>query len=304
MDKNFPANFARALRLPFVTASALPFMIGSFFVKFQLNFVNFLLGLTAAVCMHLSANLINDYADSKSGSDWKDTKFYGFFGGSKLIQEKVFTEDFYRRTAIIFCAIAGFSVLALAVRLKSIAIIAYFLAILFLAWAYSVKPLRLCERKLGEPVIFILFGPALVMGGFFIQTRMFPTFAGFLLSLPAGFLVTAILFANEVADFSVDKDSGKFTWVSLLGHGRAYVLYCALMAAAFLSIPLNFVYKNLTSFSLFALLFLLPAIKAASILKKDYQDKAKLVESSRLTILTHASVSIILIVDLLICKKF
>ena len=72
----------RALRLPFITASILPFIAGSLLAQDDFSFLMFFLGLLTVVMTHLGANLINDYSDSRSGADWKDNKFYGLFGGS------------------------------------------------------------------------------------------------------------------------------------------------------------------------------------------------------------------------------
>ena len=87
-------NFIRAFRLPFITASTLPFVAGSLFERGNFNFTGFILGFIAVAATHLSANLINDYADSRSGADWGDRHYYGLFGGSKLIQEGGLTESF------------------------------------------------------------------------------------------------------------------------------------------------------------------------------------------------------------------
>ncbi|MCX5701432.1 MAG: 1,4-dihydroxy-2-naphthoate octaprenyltransferase, partial [Candidatus Omnitrophica bacterium] len=65
-------NIIRALRLPFLFASVLPFVFGSLIQKHNFNLSGFLWGLIAVIGAHLSANLINDYADSKSGVDWQD----------------------------------------------------------------------------------------------------------------------------------------------------------------------------------------------------------------------------------------
>ena len=289
--------------MPFVTASVLPFILGSLIAKGDFNMRRFLLGLIAVAATHLSANLLNDYADSKSGVDWKDKRFFGFFGGSKLIQEKVFPENFYRNTAVVFSAIASLSVASLALIMKNASIVGYFVCILLFAWSYSAKPLQFSYRRLGEIVIFLLFGPAVVMGAYFIQTALFPDRQSFFLSLPAGFLVTAILFSNEVPDFLEDKEAGKFTWVSFLGPQKAYWVYYGLIAGAFLSIVLNFVYGYLTYCSLIAFIFAMLAIKAGGILKKHCFDKTRLIESSKLTIALHTLVCIVIIADLLICRK-
>lgn len=158
-------DIIRALRLPFISASALPFIFGSLIERGHFNLWGFLLGLGAVIGTHLSANLINDYADSKSGGDWQDKKFYSFFGGSKLIQEGVFSERFYLKAAIFFAAFACVCVIALAWILKKYSVISIFTAIIFLSWSYSHKPLQFSYHRLGELIILILFGPALVMGG-------------------------------------------------------------------------------------------------------------------------------------------
>jgi 1,4-dihydroxy-2-naphthoate octaprenyltransferase len=297
------AKLVRALRLPFITASALPFIAGSLIAREHFSLLRFLLGFIAAVYMHLSANLINDYADSKSGVDWQDRRFYGFFGGSKLIQEKLLPENFYRNAAILFALVSAFLVFLLALVIKSFAIFGYFACILLLAWSYSTKPLQLSYHRLGEVIIFILFGPALVMGGYFIQTGLFPTLQGFCLSLPVGFLVTAILFANEIPDFIEDKAAGKHTLVGLLGNQKSYLFYCLLVSLAFFTLLLNIVLGYLSAWSLIAFFCLVPALKAAQILKRYYQEKNELVRASKLAITTDTLVNLVIIMDLLICQK-
>jgi len=61
----------RALRLPFSSASILPFICGSVLAKADFKWLNFFLGLSAVLATHLAANLINDYADSKSGAKYQ-----------------------------------------------------------------------------------------------------------------------------------------------------------------------------------------------------------------------------------------
>lgn len=294
------ANIVRALRLPFIAASILPFVFGSLIRRQHFNLAGFLLGLVAVAATHLSANLINDYADSKSGVDWQDRNFYQFFGGSKLIQENVFSERFYLQLAVFFAIISGLSVVLLAINLNNLSVLAWYLVIIFLGWQYSAKPLQFSYHRLGEAVIFLLFGPALVAGGYFIQTMTFPALDSFLLSLPFGFLTTAILFTNEIPDAGDDIKAGKLTWVSFSGIQRAFLLYYLLVLFAFLSILLNVALGYLNPFAFFALIFMVPAYKAANILKQYPGDKVRLIQSSKLTIASQAGVSVILIVSAVI----
>jgi len=291
---------ARAMRLPFVAASALPFIFGSLLSKNNFNLLNFFLGLSAVIFTHLGANLINDYADSKSGADWKDTGFYGFFGGSKLIQSGVLTERFYFNLSITCFFIAAASVLTLAFILKSPLTIFLYIGILLLAWSYSAKPLQFSYHRMGEIIIFILFGPVPVMGGYFIQTKIFPTLEGFLLSLPFGFLTASILIANEIPDLLQDKEAGKLTWVSLVNPETAFLLYLFLQLLAFQAIGLGIIMGYLNPIALFSFISVVFIIKAAGILKESPGDKNKLVQSSKITIAVQALVSIVLIMGLAI----
>jgi 1,4-dihydroxy-2-naphthoate octaprenyltransferase len=293
-------NLIRALRLPFASASVVPFVFGSLIDRSAFNLPGFLLGFTACLSAHLSANLINDYADSRSSVDWQDTRFFGFFGGSKLIQENIFSEDFYLLLAIASACLSAICVLFLAVLLKNPAVLGYFAAVIALAWAYSMKPLQLSYHRLGEFVIFLLFGPAAVMGGYFIQTGIFPDLKSFLLSLPFGFLTTAILFSNEVPDLAGDVRAGKRTWVSLAGGPRAYLVYGVLIFAGFSAIVAGVEWGYLRPVALSALVLVIPAVGAAKIIKEYHQDKVQMIGSSKATIAIQTVAGLMLILGLIV----
>ena len=297
-------NIIRALRLPFISASTLPFIFGSLVVRGNFDFIAFACGLLTVACGHLSANLINDYADSKSGADWQDRNFYGFFGGSKLIQDNVLSDKFYLKAAVTFGLVSGICVVILAAILRTLMVIWLYAGIIVLSWSYSAKPLQFSYRRWGEFFIFILFGPVPVMAGYFIQTGIFPDLKSFILSLPFGFLTTAILFSNEVPDFLDDKRSGKFNWVGILGPQRAFLIYYLLIGLAFLSVLLGVILGYLGAWAIFSFACIIPAHKAAVILRKYPFDKMRMVESSRLTIAVQSLASLVLILGAIIWPRF
>ncbi|MBM3254678.1 MAG: prenyltransferase [Candidatus Omnitrophica bacterium] len=294
-----PFYLVRALRLPFVSASLLPFLLGSLINKDVFHFSIFFLGLTSAISTHLSANLLNDYADSKSGVDWQERQFYGFFGGSKLIQQGIFSERFYLLLGGLFLAISAGCIFILTFLLKDLRVAGYYSIIIFLGIAYSHKPLQLAYRYLGELVIFLLFGPALVMGGYFLQTGIFPDIKSLLVSLPMGLLVSGILFANEIPDYPQDKKCGKNNLVSLLGPKRSYLIYLLINFAAFFTIALNINRGYFSRWAYLSFLFI-PLVLRAGFILRETQEKIRLVESSKIAIATHIFVSILLIADLLL----
>ncbi|MGM0440658.1 MAG: prenyltransferase [Chlamydiota bacterium] len=162
--------FIRALRLPFTIHSALPFIFGSLLaLPGEFKGMIFAIGLGVVIATHLAANLINDYVDSRSGIDWVDPHFYKFFGGSQLIQEGFFSEKFYLYLSLLLSFLALAGVVVIAFMLNNFWIAAFYLAILAAAWMYSTAPLSLTYHGMGEVVVFILFGPAPVMIGYYLQ---------------------------------------------------------------------------------------------------------------------------------------
>lgn len=293
-------NCIRALRLPFVMASVLPYIFGALSAYAFFSFVPFFLGLIAVASTHLSANLLNDYADSRSGLDWQDLHHYGFFGGSKLIQEHILSEKDYLYLSLSLGGVATVSVILLSLLFKSIEPVLYFILIILTGWSYSARPFQFSYRGLGEIVVFILFGPVPVMGGYYLQTQVFPDVKSFILSLPFGFFTAAVLFANEIPDYPEDIRSGKKNWVYYSGHEKAYLLYLLLMICAFISIGSCWFLHYCGSMALGCFFLIFPIMKAARILKFDYQNKIRLMTSSKITIIVHTVAGLILILDSLV----
>lgn len=299
MSKPSLATYIRALRLPFTTASALACIAGSLLAGKAFDWLRFVLALIAVMAVHLGANLMNDYADSKSGADWQDKKFYVFFGGSKLIQEGIIPEKTYLNLSLACFGVAAASIIAASLLLRNLTTLVFFAAIALLGFSYSHKPLQLSYRCLGELTVFILFGPAIVMGSYFIQAQIFPSMESFLLSLPFGIFTALILYVNEIPDYYDDRAARKFTLVNIIGPRKAFLLYYAFAAAGFISIALAVNYGAASPVAYLGVFALVPVVKAAKILENNYSDKIRLMESSKLTIIAHTIAGIFLIAGIL-----
>ena len=80
----------RALRAPFLTASGLPVLLGSFAAFWKtgsLNVVRLVLTLGGVLCIHIGANLANDLFDHMTGCDRLNLEPTPFSGGSRVIQQ-------------------------------------------------------------------------------------------------------------------------------------------------------------------------------------------------------------------------
>ncbi|OPZ30990.1 MAG: 1,4-dihydroxy-2-naphthoate octaprenyltransferase [Lentisphaerae bacterium ADurb.BinA184] len=282
------STYLRALRLPFLTASVLPFIFGSLLPPGPFRMPSFVLGVLAVAATHLGANLINDYADAMSGRDWHDPTYYGLFGGSKLIQEGRLPAAFFRAWGYALLTVGLAAAIALTFGAGRLRVAGFFVGIAFLAWAYSHPPLRLGYRRLGEAVIFLLFGPAVVVGGAYLQSGVLNPSHALFLSLPCGFLTAGILVANEVPDAAEDAASGKHTLVTWIGPARAFLLYGGLAAAAFGCVLAAVILGWLSSLALVGCAALPLAAAATSILRRRHTDKRALVRSSGLAVAAQA----------------
>jgi 1,4-dihydroxy-2-naphthoate octaprenyltransferase len=97
---------------------------------------------------------------------------------------------------------------------------------------YTAGPAALAYIGLGELTAFLFMGPVMVLGSYYVQAHN-ADLRIFLLSLPIGFLVSAILHANNLRDIEGDRSLGKRTVATLIGCAWANREYYALLAAPY-----------------------------------------------------------------------
>ena len=239
-------NIIKALRLAFLPASLLPYILGAVYImqKSNVDVIRVIFGAVIVAATHLSANLINDYADSRSGADWQDLREYLFFGGSKLIQKGILHEQWYKKTAL-----AGYSFVILLLAIFTIIYGPWYIFfigafVVLLSASYSLPPLKLSYYGFGELTVMLLFGPVTICGGANLSTGFFPNSELIILSLPVAFWIGAVLLCNGIADFKTDKLIGKRTIAVRIGIKKANLLYLFfIFFAAIFTVGLNIQFK-------------------------------------------------------------
>ncbi len=84
--------WAKAMRVPFFTATIIPVALGSILAWHDINsffWFKFWITMLGAILIHAGTNLANDYFDHLSGNDWAPDKPTPFSGGSRLIQKGI-----------------------------------------------------------------------------------------------------------------------------------------------------------------------------------------------------------------------
>ena len=219
-----------AMRPKFFPASVLPVLAGSawgFMVAGQFDLLVFILALLATVCVHASANVLNDVGDDSGGTDRRnEDRIYPYTGGSRFIQAGIMTANGMARLGISLIGIAAIAGLVLLLS-KGVMVLWFGGAGLLLAVLYSLGPIRLASTGLGELSVGIAFGVLPVTGAAWLQSGSLGLDV-FLFSIPVSVWVTAILLINEVPDIAADGATGKRTLPVRVGLGGTSAIYLLL----------------------------------------------------------------------------
>jgi len=228
------ARYLGATRPMFLPASVLPVLVGSAWgwrAAGAFDPVAFSLALLIVVLVHAGANVANDVADELNGTDRLNAgRIHPFTGGSRFIQSDVLTVRQMTRWAAALLA-AGIGLGLLLVALKGPWVLAFGIAGVGLGLAYSLPPLALSTRGIGEIAVAAGFGALPVIGSFWLQAGVV-TGEAVLVSLPVSLWVMAVLVMNEVPDIAADAAAGKRTLVVRLGTRFSGLLYAAIHEAA------------------------------------------------------------------------
>ncbi|MFQ6136609.1 MAG: 1,4-dihydroxy-2-naphthoate octaprenyltransferase [Candidatus Hydrothermarchaeales archaeon] len=281
-------TWINALRVPFFTASIVPVALGgaiAWALEGAFNPFYFVLTLVEVVCLHAGANLANDYFDFKSGCDVITRELTPFNGGSRVLPDELLTPRSVYAASMIFFGIGILVGFYLALKLGWILLLLGVIGLLS-GYLYSAPPIYLASRGIGELLVGLNFGPLVVLGTYYVQVQRF-AFEPLVASLPAGFLIAAVLYINQFPDYDADKEVGKAHLVVRLGREKAVKGYVAIIAATYVSISLATLLKITPLSTLMGLVTIPKAKNAIAILKKYYDNTPKLIPANAATIQIH-----------------
>jgi 1,4-dihydroxy-2-naphthoate octaprenyltransferase len=97
---------------------------------------------------------------------------------------------------------------------------------------YTARPVALKYKAFGEIAVFVMFGPLMVSGAYFVQTGAFHSHVVWV-SVPFGIFVALVLLANNIRDVHFDGQVGIRTVATVLGGPRAAIVYQGFVVAAY-----------------------------------------------------------------------
>jgi 1,4-dihydroxy-2-naphthoate octaprenyltransferase len=186
---------------------------------------DFLLALLGITVAHTANNLMNDLADTQVGTD---TASYprALYAPHPILSGLVTKKQLLR--AVLLCQLVDLAVMLLLLQRRGWPVVAFALTGLLLSYAYTAPPLRLKKIGLGEPDVFLTWGPLMVAGTYYSAVGSVP-WQVWVASVPYGLLCTTVLMGKHIDKIPYDAPAGTRTLPVLLGEARARTATKALL---------------------------------------------------------------------------
>jgi 1,4-dihydroxy-2-naphthoate octaprenyltransferase len=182
------------------------------------------------ICFHATANIYNDFFDTRYQVDQPDSPtaryrpqpiLTGMFTPAQLLTEAIILNgvtlliglilSFERSLLVFWIGLAGF------------------LACVF----YTAAPIHYKYKAWGEFFVFLMWGPLMFEGAYAVQ-RQALSLKALCISIPFGILVGLVLLANNIRDIAYDSRQGIKTIGILLGRRKSFFLYASLILFTYL----------------------------------------------------------------------
>src|SRR3989441_8478621 len=173
----------------------------------------FALALLGLVLAHAANNMINDYFDTTGGVDTAEYT-RALYAPHPILSGLISKKG-------LIAAIAAVNLVDLAILLVLVAargwpVAAFALAGLFVSVFYVAPPLRLKHHGLGEPGVFLVWGPLMIGGTYYVTAGTLPGWV-WLATVPYAITVTTVLIGKHIDKFEQDGARGIHTLPVLLG---------------------------------------------------------------------------------------
>lgn len=292
----------RSTRLPFLTATVVPVLLGILVAARQGFFdpVSALLTVVGACFVQLGLNVANDVFDTVQGADDANVTPTKFSGGSRVIQYGLLS---LRQMALVsgtFYVLAALIGVALLVLRGSPALLAIGVVGLIVSLGYTAPPLKFVYRGLGEVAVALGFGPFMLVGAYVVQTAGLLTWEPFVASIPVALLVALILYVNEIPDRRGDARAGKRTLPVRFSRRAVIGGYNAAAALAYVALAVGVVLGVLPWPALLMFLTLPLALRVSRGLEPNYDNPYGLMAIMGVNIQLHLFAGAALLVAYLI----
>lgn len=244
----------------------------------KFNFLMWLLVSIGLMLAHAVNNLLNDYTDYVKKVD-DESYFRNHYGTHILVKGFVTKTEFLLRYVLppgLLAVLVGLLIIFLSPQKE----IVWYLFILgsFLVVFYTF-PLK--KLALGELAVFLVWGPMMIGGGYYVITNDFD-WVIFLATLPHACTVANVLLGVHIDKFSEDKAKKIVTLPVLIGEKASRYLVISFFIIPYIVVAVQF-FIGFLNYNALLILLSLPALyKSVKIFASPRPTSAKDVKDKKM----------------------
>ena len=199
------------------------------------NWLNLVLAVLGLVFAHASNNMTNDYFDMEVGVDTEDYA-RALYAPHPILSGLLSKRELLVAILVINLIDAGIMTY-LAVNVGWPVLVFAVLG-LFVSVFYVAPPLKFKHHGLGEPGVFIVWGPLMIGGTYFVTTGQLPSAGIWLAMVPYALAVTTVLIGKHIDKLKEDKAKGINTIPVILGERASIRLNMGMMVAFYVIVAI------------------------------------------------------------------
>ena len=243
-----------------------------------INWHYFWLGFLGISLVLIGVELFNEYFDAKEGGD------------RIFLKESPGIPDYFFSLGIFVFILAFFIGLYLAFKTGWPVLLFSFLGFLG-AYFYVGPPIKWAYRGWGELVIAFSYGPLMILGSFYLQTKRINSLPFFAFSL-CGLALFCLALLNEIPDYYQDKLVGKKNLVVRLGKQKSLKLLGTGLTCLFTILAIGVVFKKIPLLSIVSFCFLPLMIKGLTRVYRNFDNPQKFLSAVNACINIYLAVAV------------
>jgi 1,4-dihydroxy-2-naphthoate octaprenyltransferase len=220
-----------------------------------INWLAFFLALVGLVLAHAANNLSNDFFDLQEGLDTKDYP-RALYAPHPVLSG--LTTQRGLATAFIGITVIDALIALYLTYVRGPMVLAFAAAGLLISLFYTAWPLKLKYRGLGELGVFLVWGPLMIGGTFFVASGTLPSWI-WIACVPYALAVTTVVMGKHLDKLPYDKPRGVRTLAVILGDVSTNRLIRGMMITFYL-ISLGLVLAGVVSVWVLLVLLSLPRL--------------------------------------------
>ncbi|HEY69656.1 MAG TPA: prenyltransferase [Anaerolineae bacterium] len=197
----------------------------------RVNWWYFGLALVGLVLAHAANNMVNDYFDMEQGVDTDE------YARAQYAPHPVLAGLISKRgllLAVLLVNLLDALILLFFFTQVGWPVLVFALLGLFISVFYVAPPLKLKHHGLGEPGVFVVWGPLMIGGTYYVTAGTLPPLGVWLASVPYALIVTTVLIGKHIDKREADHEKGIHTLPVIFGENASRWLNIALMLIYYL----------------------------------------------------------------------